>query len=124
MFDPAAAPISPFAAMVIVCWITCIMLESAFLIWDSEFISRLLRPRHARRLEQANFSRMLLRHGVEPAAYLDATPAKDVRAHLPRCEDCIEKTQCENALTAEHPLEGRIGFCPNEHVIERVVRPD
>ncbi len=116
--------VSPFAAMVIAVWLACVAIESAFLLWDSEFIGRLLRRTHEDRFALTNFPKMLSRHGIDPDAYLKGASATDLRTHLPRCEACIEKHQCETAIEAEHPLEGKIGFCPNARVIDEMTQQD
>jgi|SRR5581483_945635 len=103
--------------MVIGCWIACVVLEACFLIFDSEPVARLLRPLLARRLARTNFSRMLARHDIDPAAYLKTHAASEIRAELTRCEGCTERHRCDAVLADD---EGRsIAFCPNRAAIER-----
>ena len=109
--------LSPFALMVIGCWLACVVLEAAFLVIDSELVAGLLRPLLARRLARANFSRMLQRHDVDPARYLDTHRASDVRAELTRCEGCNERHRCDAALAGDDRRS--IDFCPNRAAIER-----
>jgi hypothetical protein len=114
---------NPMAVAVIAAWLACLVLEVAFLLWDSRWTERWRRPHLQMRFTRSNLAPMLERHGVDHATFAAGEALVDLTVHVERCEHCVEKKRCGEALATEHPLEGRMHFCPNEKLLERLTPP-
>jgi hypothetical protein len=72
-------------------------------------------------LSSLRLSKMLGFLGIDKNAYLHQQQAREIRAHMERCEGCGDKQRCDETLESQSVSpDVDLGFCANIDSLETV----
>jgi len=73
------------------------------------------------KLASLRLSKMLGFLGIDKNAYLHQQQAREIRAHMERCEGCGDKQRCDETLGSQSVSpDVDLGFCANIDSLETV----
>lgn len=68
----------------------------------------------AQALDELRLARMLKYLGIDSTTYLHKEESLEIRKHMERCDNCDNKSQCDQTLAEDAPAEVEsLGFCAN-----------